>query len=606
MSEVLAHDGTPVGSVVAADRFRDELLNLTENTLNSRYRARLVRQGDLWMEGVRLGIAMGKSKSEFADESEASPQPGEYYGGKWGLHVRAPDLWFDFLTRFDDRLTPLARIADVKRGITSGKDSFFFPKDASEEALKKHEDPTAFRQTYGAGREEVQSGEVKIVRSGEGYEEMRPMEARFLEPVVHGPMEIDGFQVSAEDCGYFMLQIPSDRKALSNLHALRYIERGEKQGVHQGETCRARITKDRAWFDLTEHKRAPALWVKERQYRHFAPANPENLTANCRLYEVYPPQELSDPDFWGGLLNSTLVFLSCFQYGRPVGNEGLWGTMVVDANMMLVPDPRKASAAKREAVAEAFRKMKDRPVLSFLSERRRARMNLTAKGREDELAKLSNETELTQTDRRKLDNAVFRMLGVESERERTRLIEELYDYLAEFFEWTRQKEEQANQNKKKAKKGKTATPQAIAREILAEVERDHGPLLRTYDDFMDTGKPYDTYEVPQTGTPTLEDGLFEQYAVRFVGVKSGHAPTVETRNESQRGLLLLLIEEGRKDYPQIPVDEVASENLLQRYSAFLESRDEALRNLIEARTADEELQDKVYDLLIRQVRSRAR
>jgi hypothetical protein len=280
--------------------------------------------------------------------------------------------------------------------------------------------------------------------------------------------------------------------------------------------------------------------------------------------------------------------------------------MVVDANMMLVPDPRKASAAKREAVAEAFRKMKDRPVLSFLSERRRARMNLTAKGREDELAKLSNETELTQTDRRKLDNAVFRMLGVESERERTRLIEELYDYLAEFFEWTRQKEEQANQNKKKAKKGKTATPQAIAREILAEVERDHGPLLRTYDDFMDTGKPYDTYEVPQTGTPTLEDGLFEQYAVRFVGVKSGHAPTVETRNESQRGLLLLLIEEGRKDYPQIPVDEVASENLLQRYSAFLESRDEALRNLIEARTADEELQDKVYDLLIRQVRSRAR
>jgi len=161
-----------------------------------------------------------------------------------------------------------------------------------------------------------------------------------------------------------------------------------------------RITKDRAWFDLTGHRRALALWVKERQYRHFAPANPGNLIANCRLYEIYPPRELNDPDLWGGLLNSSIVFLSCYQYGRPVGNEGLWETMVVEANMMRVPDPRKVTGAQRRRLAEAFRVMNNRPVLGFLSERRLRRMNYTAKGKEAELNRLSDETEMTPPDRR--------------------------------------------------------------------------------------------------------------------------------------------------------------------------------------------------------------
>jgi hypothetical protein len=87
------------------------------------------------MDGVLLGVAMGKSKTGPVEESDTDPQPGEYHGGKWGVHVRAPDLWFDFLTRFDDRLAPLAQIADVQRGITTGKDSFFYPKDASLERI---------------------------------------------------------------------------------------------------------------------------------------------------------------------------------------------------------------------------------------------------------------------------------------------------------------------------------------------------------------------------------------------------------------------------------------------------------------------------------------
>ncbi len=106
-----------------------------------------------------------------------------------------------------------------------------------------HEDPASFHAQFGAEREEVSGGEVRIVRCGEGYEEMRPIEACFLEPVVHGPMDVDGFQVATEDCDYSILQIPSDREALVGTHALLYIERGEEQSFHQGATCKARVQK---------------------------------------------------------------------------------------------------------------------------------------------------------------------------------------------------------------------------------------------------------------------------------------------------------------------------------------------------------------------------
>ena len=51
IGEILAHDGTTAGAVTAADRFRDEILSLTENTVNERYRARLVKQQDLYEPG---------------------------------------------------------------------------------------------------------------------------------------------------------------------------------------------------------------------------------------------------------------------------------------------------------------------------------------------------------------------------------------------------------------------------------------------------------------------------------------------------------------------------------------------------------------------------
>ena len=178
----------PAGALKAADNFRDEILALPDNAVNERYRARLVRQGDLWKDGVRLGVMMGRSQYPGSDDPEV--QDGDYYGGKWGIYLRAPDLWFELLDNFGPRLTPLGDIAEVRFGVKTGNDSFFFPIDASDQCLAAHPDPSDFKTTYGVPRKAVESGQVKLVRCGEGRGEIRPIEAKYLEPEVHSLMEI--------------------------------------------------------------------------------------------------------------------------------------------------------------------------------------------------------------------------------------------------------------------------------------------------------------------------------------------------------------------------------------------------------------------------------
>ncbi|MDN5936879.1 MAG: N-6 DNA methylase, partial [Nitrosospira sp.] len=197
IAEMLSHDGTTAGAVVAANRFRDEILGLTENTINRRYRARLVKQSVLWNDGVALGALMSKSGGGGAGDEEPIASATAYYGGKWGVHLRAPDLWFQLLDEFGDKLVPLGQLAEVRFGVKSGNDVFFFPKDRSEDCLKELADPHEFERIYKVPRKDVASGNVKLVACGtkreNGRTDLKPVESKYLEPEVHSLMEIDSF-----------------------------------------------------------------------------------------------------------------------------------------------------------------------------------------------------------------------------------------------------------------------------------------------------------------------------------------------------------------------------------------------------------------------------
>jgi len=611
--DILAHDGTTIGAVRAADAFRDEIMALTANTVNDHYRARLVPQAKLWHDGVNLGILMGVGtrgsrvpQDSTSEPLVATPRPpeggttnpmaGKYYGGKWGVYLRAPDLWFELLDRYGHRLVPLAQIAQVLFGIKSGEDSFFLPVDCTQTCLGQYPDAADFEAQFSLPRCQAASGKVKLVRCGEELGEIMPVEAQYLQPVPHSIMEIAGFSVRKTDCARLMFLCGEPRDHLAGSYALAYIAWGEANGWHENKSCACRVTADRPWYDITGHAPAPVLWPKERQYRHIAPANPEGLLANCRLYEIHPATECGAPALWGGILNSSWSLLSSLQYGRPMGTEGNWSTMVSDVNMMVVPAPTEAPEESKERVSQAFRVLDQRLALCFLSERRLRRMAYLQAGKEAELARLSDLCELDMADRRELDDAVLEMMGETSPERRKELIDRLYAYLREFFEQVRQKEEKAIANKKRAKRRGAAKPAEVAAEILAEIKAKEPHLLQAYDPgFLDPSKPYDTYELPSVGEPS--QGPLAPHIVEFRRGKK-LIGAVHTKNTAHDDLLVFLARSGVRGLVRVPHDEEECRRVYERYGDFAGRRDERLRALIQDRTADEEMQGRINDILV--------
>ncbi len=581
--DILAHDGTAEGAFDAANAFRDEILALTHTTVNHRYRARIFPQAQLWNQGINLGALMGK-------------EPGKYYGGKWGVHLRAPDLWFELLDHYSDRTIPLAQIAKVWFGVKSGADCFFFPKDCTRECLTGQRNPTQFEAEYGVRRSDVASCNVKLVGCGVGLGEVRPVESKYLEPEVQTIMGINSYAVHPRDCGRLVLLVPQPRDRLNGTHVLRYIEWGESQGYQARPTCNSRAAAGRPWYDLSGHERGDLLWPLAHQYKHLALANPERLICNHRLFDISAGD--LDPRILAGILNSTLVVLSKYQYGRPVGVEGNLDTEVVDVKMMLVADPRGAGGKSQARVAAAFDRLRKRQALYFLSERRLRRMAYVQAGREAELEQLSDLCELDMADRRELDDAVLEMMGESSPERRKELIDRLYAYLREFFEQVRQKEEKAIGNKKRAKRHGPAKPSEIAAELLEEMKTNDPGLLQSYDPgFLDQSKPYDTYELPTIGDASNGQTLFVAHGVAFMKGRRTVA-AVETKNAAQDALIVLLARSGVRGLVRVPHDEEECRRVHDRYSDLVGRREVRVRELIQLRTADEDMQGRIYDILM--------
>lgn len=393
-----------------------------------------------------------------------------------------------------------------------------------------------------------------------------------------------------------ILLVGKSKNELKGTYISKYITWGESKGFHNGVTCAARINQNRQWYELTGHRSAPVLWPKERQYRSIAPANPDGIIANCRLYEIYPHSKGDDPNIWGGILNSTWVLLSSFQYGRPVGNEGNWSTMVVDANMMLVPDPSKASAQR---VAQAFENLKQRKSMTFLSERRLRAMAYTSSGRVSELDTLPDVTELDMADRQQLDDAVLEMIGVDSPKHRQELIDELYAYLRDFFEATRQKEEKAIINKNSARRRERIRPTDIAAQINLAISENEPDLLRQYDShFLDKSEPFDTYDLPVEGEARTYSDMLVSQAVKFTKGAKTEVAIIPTLTVSQAELITLLANKGTRGLVRVPHDDAVCSRTLEDYRSFIEYRDERVKELIHERTSDEEIQDKILVALL--------
>ncbi len=601
----------------AAEQFRDEILACKKNTTRDGWRVIVKKQQDLWEDGLRAGRLFEMQKQrDFADNVKANAGGDEdeeaveqdlsaggdsdlhtlsatgYGAGKWGKYLRAPSLYFRIMEQYGSRFAPLGEIATIRRGITSGCDAFFMPRDASEELLNKYSErhwKDAPLITH-CKRAEVASGKVKLIQAGDGT--VHPVEAKYLAPEVHSLMKVSRPTISASELDRLILLVSENTDALKGTYVQKYLRYGEKTTfaskkskavpVPKRSTCAGRDP----WYDLTYTKCGHLIWPKSQQYRHAVVHNRNRLIVNCNLYDVtVVDEEACSPELLAAVLNSTLVALTKFYFGRFAGTEGNLKTEVVDVNLLEVPDPRQVTKSVAKKLQDALADLCKRDTRPMVEEEF---MECHSAERAKKLADkpIGLPTELQMPDRRALDLAVFELLGVTDAKEREALCDELYRETAAHFRQIRVVEIQKQEQRAKSE-GRAFRTDELAADLWDGLTNDEKqPLADWLREQVGRGK---THVIPE-GHASLPDAndMLDSTTVFFRQSSAGkaQAKSMSLPSRSHAETVFKLAQLGLHGSIQLPESDSAAQKLNEELDARLAAISDKAIHLAHSRTSD--------------------
>lgn len=209
----------PFEEAVSAENFI-AIQKATKTTKTDTFRVFPVAVDELLKEG-----------SDPTAKKDALLDKGIYVGNKWdGKYLRAPDIFFTILEKGKGKLVRLGEIADVRRGITTGANEFFY------------------LEPIGSGSK---PGLVRV-RNGAGWE--GEIEEELLKPVIKSPREVKTIVIDPSKLKYRIFMCHKSKEELKGTKALEYIEWGEQQGYQERPTCRGR-----KYWHLLPNENRPAF-----------------------------------------------------------------------------------------------------------------------------------------------------------------------------------------------------------------------------------------------------------------------------------------------------------------------------------------------------------
>ena len=287
------------------------------------FRVYQASQQDLLEEGLE------KDKKQ-KEISKTVPLAGKYKGNKWGgKYLRAPDIYFRILEKAGDKLVRLGDIAEVRFGIKTGCNQFFYFDDA------------------------------KIKEWG--------IEDEFLKPVIKSPRECKTIIIDPNVLPNKLFMCHKTKKELKNTTTLEYIKWGESQGFHERPSTRSRPR----WWDLGE-RREPEIIIPCSYGEIFKVFLNNGVFIDKRLYECYTER----PMIMAALLNCSLTFFFAEIGSRTGLGEGLLDLTVYEVSDWLVVNPKIFSEGKAIEIEEAFEKICGRDIQPIDKEAKNQNRNL--------------------------------------------------------------------------------------------------------------------------------------------------------------------------------------------------------------------------------------
>ncbi len=288
---------------------------------------------------------------------------------KWGKYLRAPEVYFDILDKCASKLVMLGKVADIKRGFTTGINDFFY---LSAEKI----------EYWG-------------------------IEDEFLAPVLKSPRESESIAINPAklELKVFLCSKSKEELLKENKNgALRYIEWGEKQKTDDGVQWPEipTVSGRKYWYSLSSYKLTNLVWTKSYDTRFLQRYSETPLLADQRVYQIEPHKRIN-LKLLAAVLNSTFCSLFIESAGRINLGEGALDTTVEEAQEYVeIPDLKLFSTKSKTAIILAFNNLSKRKIGTINQESR-------------------------LKDRQKLDSLILEALGLDPEK----YLQPLYDGLTE-------------------------------------------------------------------------------------------------------------------------------------------------------------------------------
>jgi len=338
------------------------------------------------MANVRFGVKTGANEFFYVtNEEQRAKSKGRGEGGKAQRVKREAQ----------PGLLALSDVASVRRGITTGANAFFY---LSRTAVASEEKEMG---VLSANAPANATNGLTVVRDSAGV--LRAIESELLSPVVFSLKEIRGVLLDRVESQRLLFNCSLTLDELVGSRALEYINSGELAGYNQRPTCAAR----ESWYSVARSMRpAPLIFPSKVGERWVVALNRAGVFEDKKLYGIFPNSGVSELAL-AALLNSTwaryYAEITCRQM---TGAQAIADIDVAVASQVMIPDPRELSPAIKKKLEEALVALSRRPVGSIFEEVKRA-------------------------DRRRLDSLTLEAIGFGKRSEREDMLDQLYLAISE-------------------------------------------------------------------------------------------------------------------------------------------------------------------------------
>ncbi len=252
--------------------------------------------------------------------------------GKW-FYLRAPKTFMEYI--YPKLTHRLEDFAEIKFGIKTGANDFFYMKDISSQYETDYlSNPDKFKDINAKNENDLKNHGLIYIENESG--ERFIINKDDVKPLLRSPKQISGFLIKDSDIETLCLYTSNP-----GIFTKKYIEYGEHKEIPvKGKNKKIigynnlESTKNRKpWYKLPNLKPANIILPKMMMDEEYIPYSKISIIVDNTLYAL----STKNYDILWLYLNSTFNLTMCELFGRRMGG-GVLSIMVDDYNNILVPD----------------------------------------------------------------------------------------------------------------------------------------------------------------------------------------------------------------------------------------------------------------------------